>query len=89
MGTAGKKGKAPVSMKKKTPIWPGGTIVGESATDKTQGGSFVEFDDCVKLNNNKEAQNGGCSTGAVDNVVKLRKTASNVNTISLGKKQGE
>ena len=87
--TAGKKGKAPVSMKKKTPIWPGGTIVGESATDKTQGGSFVEFDDCVKLNNNKEAQNGGCSTGAVDNVVKLRKTASNVNTISLGKKQGE
>lgn len=89
MGTTGKKGKAPVSMKKKTPIWPGGTIVGESATDKTQGGSFVEFDDCVKLNNNKEAQNGGCSTGAVDNVVKLRKTASNVNTLSLGKKQGE
>jgi hypothetical protein len=91
MGTAGKKGKAPVSMKKKTPIWPGGTIVGESATDKTQwaGGEFVEFDDCTKLNNNKEAQNGGCSTGASDNVVKLRKTKSNVNAPSLGKKQGE
>lgn len=91
MGTAGKKGKAPVNMKKKTPIWPGGAIVGESATDKTQwaGGEFVELDDCTKLNNNKEAQNGGCSTGSIDNVVKLRKTASNVNAPSLGKKQGE
>ena len=53
------------------------------------GGEFVEFDDCTKLNNNKEAQNGGCSTGASDNVVKLRKTKSNVNAPSLGKKQGE
>jgi len=89
MGTAGKKGKAPVSTKKKTPIWPGGKIVDESATDKTQwaGGAFVEFDDCTKLNNNKEAQKGGCSTGAVDNVVKLKKTTSNVNAPSLGKKQ--
>jgi hypothetical protein len=89
MGTAGKKGKAPVSTKKKTPIWPGGKIVDESATDKTQwaGGAFVEFDDCTKLNNNKEAQKGGCSTGAVDNVVKLKKTSSNVNAPSLGKKQ--
>lgn len=34
----------------------------------------VKFDDCVKLNNNKEAQNGGCSTGAVDNVVKVDET---------------
>ena len=78
-------------MKKKTPIWPGGTIVGESATDKTQwaGGAFVEFDDCTKLNNNKDAQNGGCSTGSIDNVVKLKKTASNFNSTSLGKKQGE
>ena len=89
MGTAGKKGKAPVNTKKKTPIWPGGKIVGESATDKTQwaGGAFVEFDDCTKLNNNKEAQKGGCSTGAADNVVKLKKTAGNVNAPSLGKKQ--
>jgi hypothetical protein len=37
------------------------------------GGSFVEFDSCTKLNNNKEAQKGGCSVGAVDNVVKLKK----------------
>lgn len=89
MLSTGKGGKAPVSTKKKTPIWPGGKIVGESATDKTQwaGGEFVEFDDCTKLNNNKEAQNGGCSTGAIDNVVKTRKTAGNVNAPSLGKKQ--
>lgn len=33
----------------------------------------VTFDDCVKLNNNKEAQNGGCSTGAIDDVVKIEK----------------
>jgi DNA polymerase III delta prime subunit len=56
-----------------------------NAFKKTQwaGGSFVEFDDCVKPNNNKEAQKGGCSTGAVDNVVKLKKTKGNVNAPSL------
>jgi hypothetical protein len=55
------------------------------AEEKTQwaGGSFVEFDDCTKLNNNKKAQNGGCSTGAVDNVVKQRKTSGNINAPSL------
>jgi DNA-directed RNA polymerase subunit F len=37
-------------------------------------GKFVEFDDCVKLDNNKTAQDGGCSTGAIDNVVKLKNT---------------
>lgn len=47
------------------------------------GGAFVEMDDCTKLNNNKEAQKGKCSTGAVDNVVKLRKTKSNINAPSL------
>lgn len=47
------------------------------------GGAFVEMDDCTKLNNNKKAQNGGCSTGAVDNVVKLKKTKSNINAPSL------
>lgn len=87
MLSTGKGGKAPVSTKKKKPIWPGGAIVGESAIDKTQwaGGEFVEFDDCTKLNNNKEAQNGGCSTGAIDNVVKLKKSKSNVNAPSLKK----
>jgi len=47
------------------------------------GGAFVKIDDCTKLNNNKEAQNGGCSTGAVDNVVKLQKTKGNINAPSL------
>jgi hypothetical protein len=84
MLSTGKGGKAPVSTKKKKPIWPGGAIVGESAIDKTQWAG-VEFDDCTKLNNNKEAQNGGCSTGAIDNVVKLKKSKSNVNAPSLKK----
>jgi hypothetical protein len=56
------------------------------AFKKTQyaGGGFVEFDkDCVSLNNSKKAQKGGCSTGAVDNVVRLKKTAGNVNAPSL------
>jgi len=47
------------------------------------GGSFVELDNCTKLNNNKEAQKGKCSTGAVDNVVKLKQTKSNINAPSL------
>lgn len=47
------------------------------------GGAFVKFDDCTKLNNNKKAQNGGCSAGAADNVVKLVKTKSNINAPSL------
>lgn len=59
-GNKGKKGKAPVNKgvtHKKTTI---------------PGGKFVEFDECTKLNNNKEAQKGGCSVGAVDNVVKYK-----------------
>lgn len=56
-----------------------------NAEKKTQwaGGSFVKIDDCTKLNNNKVAQKGGCSTGAVDNVVKTVKTSANVNAPSL------
>lgn len=52
------------------------------------GGAFVKMDDCTKLNNNKKAQNGGCSAGAADNVVKLQKTKGNINAPSLseGKK---
>lgn len=59
-GNKGKKGKAPVNKgvtHKKTTI---------------PGGNFVEFDECTKLNNNEEAQKGGCSVGAVDNVVKYK-----------------
>jgi len=88
MLSTGKGGKARVSKKEKIPSWPGGQFVEENAFDKTQwaGGEFVEFDDCTKLNNNKEAQKGGCSTGAIDNVVKTKKTSTNVNAPSLGKK---
>ena len=49
------------------------------------GGSFVKMDTCTKLNNNKTAQNGGCSTGAVDNVVKQQKTTGNISAPSLKK----
>ncbi len=54
------------------------------AETKTQwaGGSFVEFNDCVKLNN--KPAGAGCSAGAVDNVVKLKKSKGNVNAPSLG-----
>jgi hypothetical protein len=92
-GNAGKKGKAPVNkgVTHKQTMIPGGSFVKENAFDSTQldGGEMVTFDDCTKLNNNKKAQNGGCSTGAVDNVVKTKKTTSNVSAPSLGKKQGE
>jgi len=33
--------------------------------------SQVSFDDCTKLNNNTVAQDGGCSVGSVDDVVKI------------------
>lgn len=41
-------------------------------------GEMVDFDDCTKLNNNTKAQDGGCSQGAVDNVVKTKKTKHSV-----------
>jgi hypothetical protein len=41
------------------------------------GGGFVKLDDCTKLNNNKVAQNGGCSQGD-DDVVTLSKTQDSV-----------
>ena len=55
-----------------------------NAEKKTQwsGGAFVDFNDCVKLNNKPAGT--GCSAGAVDNVVKLKKSKGNVNAPSLG-----
>ncbi len=52
---------------------------------KTQypNGEIVSFDPCVKYNNNKKAQNGKCSQGAADGVVKTRKTASSVISKSM------
>jgi hypothetical protein len=40
-------------------------------------GAFVEFDDCVRLNNNKVAEKGGCSAGN-SGVVKLNKTKNSI-----------
>lgn len=40
-------------------------------------GEMVKFDSCTKLNNNKKAQNGGCSQGD-SNVVKTYKTKDSV-----------
>lgn len=55
------------------------------AFDKTQyaGGGFVDIDDCTKLNNNKTAQKGGCSTGAIDKVVKVKQSKGNISAPSL------
>lgn len=64
------------------PFFKGGQIVQNPMNMNEQdqhntplypGGGFVEFDDCVRFNNNKEAEKGGCSQGAVDNVVKVKK----------------
>ena len=57
------------------------------AETKTQyaGGGFVKLGGCTKYNNGKGAQNGGCSQGAIDNVVKVSKTSGNINAPSLGK----
>jgi hypothetical protein len=54
-----------------------------NAQKKTQyaGGSFVDFNDCTKLNN--KPAGSGCSQGAVDGVVKLKKTNGNINAPSL------
>jgi hypothetical protein len=67
-------------MKQNFNIYDDGRML-EAATnlDNTSwpDGAFVEFDDCVKLNNNKTAQNGGCSTGD-SGVVKLKKSKNSV-----------
>lgn len=57
---------------------------------KTQykGGEMVSFDSCTKLNNNKAAQNGKCSQGAKDHVVKLRKTKDSAIYEQIAKKTG-
>lgn len=47
-----------------------------SSDENYSQGGFVEFDDCVKFNNNDEAEEGGCSQGAADNVVKVKKSVA-------------
>jgi hypothetical protein len=51
-------------------------------------GAFVEFNDCTKLNNKPAGT--GCSQGAVDKVIKLKKTKGNISAPSLSEgKSGE
>lgn len=51
-------------------------------TPQWAGGEFVVQPECSKLNNNKEAQNGGCNTGASS--LKTKKPKGSVNAPSLG-----
>ncbi len=69
---------------------PGGLTMdlkphGKTKAEKTTqwaGGSFVEQPECSKPNNNKEAQNGGCNSGASS--LKTKKTGGSINAPSLG-----
>ena len=51
-----------------------------AASKRTQypHGEMVDFDPCTRLNNNKSAENGKCSQGAVDKVVKTHTTPQSV-----------
>jgi hypothetical protein len=60
--------KNPKTKAEKTPQW--------------SGGEFVEQPKCSKLDNNKEAQNGGCNTGASS--LKTKKAKGSINAPSLG-----
>ena len=51
-------------------------------TPQWAGGEFVEQPECSKLNNNKEAQNGGCNVGATS--LKTKKAKGSINAPSLG-----
>jgi len=50
-------------------------------TPQWAGGAFVEQPECSKPNNNKEAQNGGCNSGASS--LKTKKASGSVNAPSL------
>lgn len=51
-------------------------------TPQWSGGAFVDQPECSKMNNNKEAQNGGCNSGASSLKVNYKK--GSVNAPSLG-----
>lgn len=59
------------------------------AETKTQwaGGAMVDFNDCTKLNN--KSTSTGCSQGAVDKVVKYKKTKGNINAPSLSESKNK
>jgi hypothetical protein len=54
-----------------------------AAATQYPNGEMVDINSCTKLNNNKQAQKGKCSVGAVDNVVKTHKTKNSVISPSL------
>jgi hypothetical protein len=60
------------------PMYPNGKIVENKGKTTYPNGKFVTFDDCVKPGHSDVAENGGCSTGAVDNVVKTSDIYSEV-----------
>lgn len=58
---------------------------------KTQypNGGFVKIDSCTQPNNNKSAQNGKCSQGAVDSVVKVKQSKGSIISPSLSENVNE
>lgn len=54
-------------------------------TPQWAGGSMVDQPECSKLNNNKEAQNGGCNSGAES--LKTKESKGSVNAPTLGENQ--
>lgn len=54
-------------------------------TPQWSGGSFVEQPECSKLNNNKDAQNGGCNSGASSLKTKSSKGSINAPSLSENK----
>ena len=68
VGRNGEFKKGPKTKAQKTPQWAGG--------------EFVEQPSCSKPNNNKEAQNGGCNSGASS--LKTKKVSGSINAPSLG-----
>lgn len=73
VGRNGEFKKGPKTKAQKTPQWAGG--------------EFVEQPKCSKLDNNKEAQNGGCNQGASS--LKTRKAKGSINAPSLGERINE
>jgi hypothetical protein len=83
-GGSGEVGSTTTGQYVQPAIWANGKKNWKAAK-KTQypGGEMVDLDSCTKLNNNKAAQNGKCSTGAADGVVKTHKTKQSVISKSI------
>lgn len=71
VGRNGEFKKGPKTKAETTPQWAGG--------------EFVEQPECSKPNNNKEAQNGGCNSGASS--LRTKKAKGSINAPSLGESE--